>query len=355
MYVRPLAAGPDIALVSLGTTPGLVRSDASFAALVRAAGATCEVIPVRLGGVANRLRRQVTVTDLVEAAAARRAARSVDARAVVFSTVTAAMLQRPGVPFAVRFDAPAALNRPGASGAWQRAAERRSLARADLLIPFSEIAERALPRLGGGGPPMVRVPIPVDSAPPAAERDIDAVTYASSPRKRGLELVCRAWAEAAPPGARLVVGGVDRERALRWLDRHGVAEPAGVEWAGELPHEEWLSLVARARAYVNGSRWEDYGIAALEALSAGTPLVTVPTPGAFEALPLARALAPALVAPDSEPESLARAIAAGLALDEGARSEYARRADELLAPYREDAVRRTIAERVLPALGIEPS
>lgn len=350
-----MATGPDIALVSLGTTPGLVRSDASFAALVREAGASCEVVPVRLGPVANRLRRQVSVTDLVEARAARRAARGIEARAVVFSTVTAAMFQRPAIPYAVRLDAPAALNRPGPSGAWQRAVERRALGRADLLIPLSETAERALPRLDGGTPRVVRVPIPVAPVPPAPVRDIDAVTYASSPRKRGLELVCAAWGEAAPAGARLVVGGVERERALRWLDRHGVPEPPGVEWAGALPHEEWLATVARARVFVNGSRWEEYGIAALEALSAGTPLATVPTPGAFEALPLARALAPALVAPDSEPASLARALGAGLALDEQARAGYARRANEMLEPYREDAVRRTIAVSVLPALGIEPS
>ncbi|MEA2404621.1 MAG: hypothetical protein QOE08_1268, partial [Thermoleophilaceae bacterium] len=115
-----MASGPDIALVSLGTTPGLMRSDASFAALVRAAGASCEVVPIHLGGIANRLRRHVTITDLVEALAARRSARGIEARAVVFSTVTTAMLQRPRVPYAVRFDAPAALNRQGPSGAWQR-------------------------------------------------------------------------------------------------------------------------------------------------------------------------------------------------------------------------------------------
>jgi glycosyltransferase involved in cell wall biosynthesis len=194
----------------------------------------------------------------------------------------------------------------------------------------------------------------VEPVPAAAERDFDAVTYASSPRKRGLELVCAAWAEAAPAGARLVVGGVERERGLRWLERRGVPEPAGVEWAGALPHEEWLALVARERVYLNGSRWEEYGIAALEALSAGTPLATVPTPGAFEALPLARALAPDLVAPDSKPASLAGALRAGLALSPADLTDYGRRADELLVPYREDAVRRTIAESVLPALGIEP-
>ena len=346
-----MADGPDIALVSLGTTPGLERSDASFAALVREAGASCEVVRVRLGRAA-RLRRHITVTDLVEATAARHSARGLDARAIVFSTVTAGFFQRPRVPYAIRLDLPAALNRPGASGAWQRAAERRALSRADVVIPLSEPAERALPTVAGR---VVRVPIPVDTVPAASEaRDIDAVTYASSPKKRGLELVCRAWAEAAPPGARLVVGGVSRERALDWLGRHGAEAPPGVEFAGVLPHGEWLATLARARMFLNGSRWEDYGIAPLEALAAGAALVTVPTPGAFEALPLARGIAPALVAGGVSAEALAHALRAGLALSEDERAAYAQQAARLLAPYRPDAVRRTLAESVLPALGVAP-
>jgi glycosyltransferase involved in cell wall biosynthesis len=123
-----------------------------------------------------------------------------------------------------------------------------------------------------------------------------------------------------------------------------VAEPAGVEWAGSLPRERWLELVARARLFVNASRWEDFGIAPMEALSAGTPLATVPTPGSFEALALARELAPELVSDD-----LAAAIRAGFEVD---RERYAERARELLRPYREQAVLATLRERVLPALGL---
>src|SRR5919198_1613595 len=119
---------PDIALVSLGTTPGLRQVDATLAEMIRAEGASCEVLPVHVGPVAAQLRRQITVTDLVEALAARRAGREVNARAAIFSTVTAALLQRgPAVPHAVRFDTPAAVNRPGLSGAWQRARERRGV------------------------------------------------------------------------------------------------------------------------------------------------------------------------------------------------------------------------------------
>ena len=341
----------DIALISLATTPGLVRSDAAFAELLRDAGASVDVVPVRIGA-AGKLRRHPLATDWVEARAARRSARGVDARAIVYSTTTASLLQRPGVPYAVRFDATAGLNRPaGWASAWQRRREAEVLRDAALLLPVSAAAAAALPDPHA---PVVTLPIPVDDVERGADRNIDAVAYAGYPRKRGLELIAAAWQRARPDGGRLVVGGVDREKAMRWLDRTGTPEPEGVEWAGMVPREEWLATVARARAFVNASRWEDYGVAQFEALAAGTPVVTVPSPGQYEALPLLRELAPDLVTSDDSIDSLASAISTALAWDDSAREDYATRARQLIVPYRADALRATVAERVLPALGIEP-
>ena len=351
--LRPLRQGPDIALVSLGTTPGLRRSDEAFAELVERAGATCAIVPVRIGA-SGRLRRHPALTDLVEALAARRSARGVEARAVVYSTITAALLQPPrvgggaagggNVPYGIRFDAIAALNRPGAGGLWQRRRERGVLQRARLLMPVSRGAEAAVAHVDR---PRVRVPIPIDPIAGAAVRDIDAVAYASYPRKRRLELLCSAWAGI---DGRLVIGGADRAKGVAWLRRHGVEEPAGVEWAGELPRAQWLDRVQRARVFLNASAWEDFGIAPMEALAAGTPVVTLPAAGSFEALPLLRELDPRLV---TNEESFADAIRTALALTDAERADYARRARELLAPYGEDAIARVVAEQVLPALGIE--
>ncbi|MEA2375721.1 MAG: hypothetical protein QOD53_2184, partial [Thermoleophilaceae bacterium] len=315
-----------------------------------AAGASCLVVPVEVGR-SGALRRNAPTTDLVEALAARGAARDVDARAIVFSTITAALFQHPEVPFGIRFDAIAALNRPGIGGAWQRVRERRVMERAALLMPVSRGAAAAAEDTGTGTA-MVRVPIPIEEIEPAPRRDIDAVAYSGGQRKRGLDVICAAWAEAAPDGARLVIGGGSRERGLRLLRRAGVPEPPGVEWAGLLERERWVDLVRRARVFLNGSTWEDFGIAAMEALAAGTPLVTVPTPGSFEALPLARQLAPDLVAADLSAEGLAVALRAGLALDQDARDSYRQHALELLRPYRQDALRKVVAEQVLPALAV---
>jgi glycosyltransferase involved in cell wall biosynthesis len=332
-----VAGTVDIGLVSLGTTPGLRRADAALADQVRAAGASCRVVQVRIGA-AGALRRNAAVTDLVEGLAARRAARGLDARAVIFSTVTASLLQRtPAVPWAVRFDSTAALNRPGASGAWQRAREREVLSRAPLLLPWGDEIAHAT-----GG---IVVRVPVDEVAPAAHRDIDAIAYAGYPHKRGLDVLCEAWGKAARPGERLVIGGIERERGMEWLSRQGLEEPAGVEWRGLVAREEWLTLVARSRVFVNASRREDHGLAQLEALAAGCALVTVPSAGPYEALPLARALAPELVSQD-----LAPALRTGLDLAEP--EAYAMHARELLGPFRAGVVERVVAGSVLPALGI---
>jgi glycosyltransferase involved in cell wall biosynthesis len=118
-----------------------------------------------------------------------------------------------------------------------------------------------------------------------------------------------------------------------------------VEWRGLVAREEWLALVSRARVFVNASRREDHGLAQLEALAAGCALVTVPSAGPYEALPLARALAPELVS-----QGLAPALRAGLDLAEP--EAYAAHARELLGPFRAGVVERVVAGSVLPALGI---
>jgi glycosyltransferase involved in cell wall biosynthesis len=337
-------AGPvDIALLTSSPTLGWRRADDEFAALVRAAGASCVTVRFPIGR-AGKLRRHPALTDLVEALAARHGAgRLPPARAVVVSSVTAALLLRLDVPYAVRFDAPAALNRPGLPGAWQRAVEPRALARASLLLPWSE--EAAAP-LAPTGRPVVAVGVPVERITPAATRDVDVLAYAGNPDKRGLDDLCAAWAQGVP--GTLSIGGIEPERARAWLARRGVTEPPGLRWLGVVPRERWLELLGRTRVFVNAARFEDHGLAPLEALSAGAALVTTPSPGPYPALEMARALAPQLVAADRSAAALAVALRAGLDLQ--ARETYAAAADERLEPHRREAILATVRDQVLPAL-----
>lgn len=285
-------------------------------------------------------------TDLVEALWARNAASAMPVRrATVFSTVTAALLQPLPENYAVRFDAPAALNRPGLKGLWQRPRERSVLRGAKALLPWGEAAAAAVP----GDVPKIVLHVPIPPIEPAPERDIHALLYAGYPAKRGLDRALAAWRFAGGPGERLVVTGVGRPDAEAWLRRHGlgVSIPAGVEWTGRLEPDEFTALLGRTRVFVNASRQEDHGLSQLEALSAGALLATVASPGPYEALPLARRLAPELVT-----EQLGEAIRAALDMDEAARADYARRAAELLEPYRPEAVAEVFRQRVIPALGL---
>jgi hypothetical protein len=283
-----------------------------------------------------RVVRPLALPDRVWARAARRAAvealSDADPRAVIYSTTTAALLwPQPG---AIRFDAPAAGNRPGRHGIWQRPVERRRLAEAPLLIPQDPAA---LAEAGSPATDSVVVPIPVEPsgdgvAPP---RDLAAVTYATNPYKKGLDRVLAAWDVARAGDEELVVAG------LRGPDHEGV------RYAGTLEHEEFRALLRRARVYVTAPRREDYGIAQLEALADGARVVSTPAPGPYAALPLLRAGAGWVAEPGAE--ALGRALRAALD-DPTPDAVYAERALAAIAPFRRAEVDRTVAEELLPRL-----
>ncbi len=169
---------------------------------------------------AARQVRTLALTDLVWAHAARVAAEAGIARwqprAVVYSTMGAALLwPRPG---AIRYDAPAAANRPGHHGLWQRPVERRRLREAPLLVP---VAEGTLEETPSPHAPAVVVPIAGRAvARRGAPRDIAAITYAADPWKKGLDRVLAAWSAARRDGEELVVAGHRRAasapRACAW-------------------------------------------------------------------------------------------------------------------------------------------
>jgi hypothetical protein len=317
----------EILIVSLGSTSGLRAADAELAGALERAGASVAVV----AAAPPREVRTLALTDLVWARAARAAAQRGLAehrpRAIIYATVTAALLwPRPG---AIRYDAPAAANRPGRHGVWQRPLERRRLRAATLLVPQAPgtLDESPTPHA-----PAVVVAIPVEpSGPPAAQRDIAAITYAANPAKKGLDRVLAAWSAARRENEELVVTGTTRVPAL-----------PGVRAAGRLEPAAYRALLRRARVFVTAPRREDYGVAQLEALADGCVLVTTPAPGPYAALALARVLDPRLVADD-----LAPALRA--ALDDPAPG-YPDRALRAIAPYRRDAVDAVVRDELLPRL-----
>ena len=319
----------DVLIVSLGSTAGLRAADDELAGMLERAGASVARAVAR----PRRDVRTYALTDLAWALAARAAAREalavVRPRAVVYSTITASLLGP--VRGAIRYDAPAAANRPGRHGVWQRPLERRRLRDAPLLIPQDPgaLAETPAPHA-----PAVVVPIPVEpSGPPRplAERDIAALTYGANPHKKGLDRVLAAWAAVRREGEELVVAGTEP----------GASQP-GVRWAGRLAPADYRALLRSARVFVTAPRREDYGVAQLEALADGAQLVTTAAPGPYAALPLARALDGRLVTDD-----LAGALRSAL---DGPLPDYAQRAAEAIAPFRRAAVDRVVAGELLPRL-----
>jgi hypothetical protein len=321
----------DVLVVGLGSTAGLRRAEDALVESMRRAGA--EVGLARAEPQADV--RTLAYTDWRWALAARRAARAALAasspRAVLYYTTTAALFwPRAG---AVRFDSLAADSRPGRHGFWQRGVERRRLAAATAVVPSA--ADVRFP-MGVVVPPAVDA-----SAPLGGERDVAAVCYGANPAKKGLDRILSAWARARHEGEELIVGGISS-------DSDGISGPRlpdGVRFAGALAPEEWRALVRRARIFVSASRFEDFGIAQLEALADGCVLVTVASPGPYVALPLARSLDPRLVV--REDGDLAAAIR--VALDDP-KPDYAERAAPLLAPYSSAAVDALVADRLLPEL-----
>jgi hypothetical protein len=328
----------DVLIVSLGGTAGLREADAELAGSLRRAGAAVEMV----AAARPREWRTMAAIELAWALNARRAARQGIAafapRAVLYSSTTAALLGP--ARGAIRFDAPAAGNRPGRHGIWQRRTERARFEDAALLVPWSEggLAEAPAPHADA-----VVVPVPVAPSGLVDERDIAAITYGANPEKKGLDRVLAAWARDARAGEELVVAGVDEAAGAVWLQR--AASPAGsagarVRFAGMLSRGGYRALLRRARVFVTAPRREDYGIAQLEALADGCMLVTTPSPGPYAALPIAHALDPRLVSPELNVRA---------ALDEPS-DGYAERAATALAAFSPQEVDRVVARDLLPLL-----
>jgi hypothetical protein len=316
----------DVLLVSLGTTAGLRYVDGELEGSLRRAGASVALARAAPAGEP----RTFMALDWVQARAARGAATAGIARhsprAVLYSTTTAALLWP--TPGAIHFDAPAAGNRPGRHGLWQRPVERRRFAAAPLVVAQSEGGLAEAPPHGDA----LVVPVPVEpSGPPGGERDVAAVTYAADVWKKGLDTVLSAWARARREDEELVVVGATR------------MQPAdGVQPVGLLAPQEFRGLLRRARLYVTAPRREDYGLTQLEALADGCMLVTTEAPGPYAALPIARSADSRLVGGD-----LTGALRA--ALDDPA-EDYGERVAAALQPYRRAAVDRIVAEQLLPRL-----
>ena len=106
--------------------------------------------------------------------------------------------------------------------------------------------------------------------------------------QKGLDLLVRAWALAAPRiGGDLVVagGGPDEPRLRELVAQAGLADR--VRYAGWVDEPAAIALMAQARLVAMPSRFETFGMVAVEALATGTPVVAFDIDALREVLPAA--------------------------------------------------------------------
>ncbi len=92
----------------------------------------------------------------------------------------------------------------------------------------------------------------------------DYIVAVGGARRRGLAVAVEAWARARRDGARedMVVVGTET-----------VAPRPGLIHAGRVPDEQWADLLAGATALCYPTRYEGFGLPALEAAASGVPVV----------------------------------------------------------------------------------
>ncbi len=130
--------------------------------------------------------------------------------------------------------------------------------------------------------------------------------------KKGLDILVEAFAAVhhAFPRSRLAIVGPDDECLTPGLQararRHGIADQ--VIFTGPVYGDELRSALAACDAWVLASHTENFGIAVVEALAAGCPVISSPGVGVASAMAKARA---GLVV-ELDPSAFARAISSVL-------------------------------------------
>ena len=239
-------------------------------------------------------------------------------RDVVMIALAKALRSR--VVYHIRFGRVPAIAEAG-TGEWR--VMRAAIAMADVVVAIDSATERAL-RAHAPAAQVARVPNCLDfaalPAPSAVDGDDRVLMFLGwlVPTKGVAELL-EAWNRLKPSGWRLVVVGPGPEEYRReLLDKY---RPVGVDFVGELEHEEAMRTLAGAAAFVLPSHTEGFPNVVLEAMALGKPIVAT----AVGAIPEMLADGCGIVVPPRDVDRLTAALGSVLG-DAQSRREMGKRA-----------------------------
>ena len=230
--------------------------------------------------------------------------------------------------------------------------ERLAMAMPDQIIAASPQTAEALRTALGPRAAVITAPNGIDldavraAYPDAETTDIVVVGRLMSHKRIDmlLEAVALLYAEGMPVTCRVIGDGPDRENL------HLLAQSLDVAHAVDFRHDvseqkEVYALLKAARVAVFPSAREGFGIAVLEALACGVPVVTTSAPANLARHLVTRSSQGTVCEPSAA--AIAAAVKAWLAAGRGQpNSDRARADDDWLTEYSWE----TIAERVAGAL-----
>lgn len=180
---------------------------------------------------------------------------------------------------------------------------RVSVSRAKVITTVSEFVRRQIVEYFSLGPERVLVapdaldpvfdPSRASDAPELADRLAIPRPYIvalGGASRRGLPVAIEAWRQARK--------AIHEQVTLAVLGEPGLDSEPGLMSLGFLEDEDWATLLAGAQALCYPTRYEGFGLPALEAAASGTPVVCAPIASLPEVLGEAACWAESATAPE---------------------------------------------------------
>jgi glycosyltransferase involved in cell wall biosynthesis len=151
--------------------------------------------------------------------------------------------------------------------------DRSAADRVDHFIAISQEVRRRIAKVYGRGADIIFPPVNTSRFTPASSVDDYYLMLGRLVPYRRIDLLIEAFNQLGRP---LIIAGQGRDRARL----EAMAGP-NVRFLGYVPDEQLPELIARCRAFLFPGE-EDFGIAPIQAMAAGRPVIAYAAGGALE-------------------------------------------------------------------------